>query len=65
MTPMKAIRAKCLDCCCDNAAEVRACPATDCPLYCYRFGHNPARAGLGRFKANSTAENDDEDGEEV
>ncbi len=65
MTPMKAIRAKCLDCCCGNAAEVRACPSTDCPLYCYRFGHNPARAGLGGSKADSTAVNDNEDGEEV
>lgn len=26
MTPMKAIRAKCLDCCCGQAKEVRLCP---------------------------------------
>lgn len=43
MTPVKAIRAKCLDCCCDQVAEVRACPAGDCPLWPYRMGHNPAR----------------------
>ena len=41
MTPLKAIRAKCLDCCCDSALEVKLCPIPDCPLYIYRFGHNP------------------------
>lgn len=41
MTPVKAIRAKCLDCCCGSAKEVRLCPAQDCPLYPFRIGHNP------------------------
>lgn len=44
MTPMKAIRAKCLDCCCDAWTEVEKCEITKCPLYEYRFGKNPARA---------------------
>lgn len=43
MTPLKAIRLKCLDCCCGQIAEVRFCPCEDCPLYIYRMGHNPAR----------------------
>ncbi|MBE6933565.1 MAG: hypothetical protein E7462_00695 [Ruminococcaceae bacterium] len=34
----KAIRLKCLDCCCGNSAEVRRCPATNCPLWRYRMG---------------------------
>lgn len=34
----KAIRLKCLDCCCGQAAEVRKCPATNCPLWRYRMG---------------------------
>ncbi len=34
----KAIRMKCLDCCCDNMAEVRKCPAENCPLWRYRMG---------------------------
>jgi hypothetical protein len=38
MTPLKAIRGKCLDCCCGQANEVKLCPSTDCPLYEYRFG---------------------------
>lgn len=41
MTPMRAIRAKCLDCCCENAAEVRRCTIPNCSLYPYRFGHRP------------------------
>lgn len=34
----KAIRLKCIDCCCGNMAEVRKCPATNCPLWRYRMG---------------------------
>ena len=34
----KAIRLKCLDCCCGQAAEVRKCPAVDCPLWRFRMG---------------------------
>ncbi len=39
---MKAIRAKCLDCCCDNAAEVRKCVCFSCPLWPLRMGAQPA-----------------------
>ena len=38
ITRGKAIRLKCLDCCCDNSAEVRRCPVTKCPLWRYRMG---------------------------
>jgi hypothetical protein len=41
--PLKAIREKCLDCCCGNAAEVRKCAATDCALWPFRMGSNPFR----------------------
>lgn len=34
----KAIRLKCIDCCCGNATEVRKCPATSCPLWRFRMG---------------------------
>ena len=34
----KAIRLKCIDCCCGNTAEVRKCPATNCPLWRFRMG---------------------------
>jgi|GEM_PF-1825647 len=41
-TPMKAIRAKCLDCSAGQYSEVSRCPVTDCPLWAWRFGHRPA-----------------------
>lgn len=41
--PLKAIRAKCLDCCCGQANEVKLCPATQCPLHAFRNGKNPYR----------------------
>ena len=40
-SPIKAIRAKCLDCCCGQANEVKLCTCKDCPLYAFRFGKNP------------------------
>lgn len=42
-TPLKAMRAKCLDCCCGSANEVKLCTIPGCPLYPYRFGRNPSR----------------------
>lgn len=38
ITRGKAIRLKCLDCCCGNAAEVRLCEIRRCPLWRYRLG---------------------------
>lgn len=56
ISPLKAIRLKCLDCCCGSSHEVKRCSATKCPLYPFRFGKNPNRAGLGNgdhFKAKT------------
>lgn len=41
LTPIKAIRAKCLDCCCGQAKEVRECTVKKCSLYPYRMGKRP------------------------
>jgi hypothetical protein len=41
--PLKALRGRCLDCCCDNAAEVRKCVSVDCPSWPFRMGTNPFR----------------------
>ena len=41
LTRSKAIRLKCLDCCCGSANEVKLCTCDSCPLFPYRFGHNP------------------------
>lgn len=46
LTPIKAIRAKCLDCCCDSVKEVRLCADKNCPLYLYRMGHRPKEGNL-------------------
>jgi len=39
-SPIKSIRAKCLDCCCGSDAEARKCTAMDCPLWPLRMGRN-------------------------
>ncbi|MDE6470134.1 MAG: hypothetical protein K2L19_03845 [Eubacterium sp.] len=41
LTPMKAIRKKCLDCCCGSSNEVKQCTCIKCPLWVYRSGHRP------------------------
>lgn len=41
LTPIKAIRKKCLDCCCGQAREVRLCDVKTCALHAYRMGHRP------------------------
>lgn len=44
VSPLKAIRAKCLDCCCDQAYEVKLCPCEKtCALWPFRLGKNPYR----------------------
>lgn len=44
ISPLKAIRLKCLDCCCGSSNEVKLCPAVSCPLHPFREGHDPFRA---------------------
>jgi len=39
----RAIRAKCLQCCCGSPPEVRSCILVSCPLWPYRMGSNPFR----------------------
>jgi hypothetical protein len=41
--PLKAIRARCLDCCCGNPTEVRKCVSVTCPSWPFRMGVNPFR----------------------
>lgn len=69
LTPIKAIRAKCLECMCGQATEVRLCPITDCSLYPYRMGHNPNRKGkggnAGHFAPKSTAQVEGSDDAEI
>ncbi len=41
LTPMKAIRAKCMDCTCHQPKEIRECRITSCALWPYRMGKRP------------------------
>ncbi len=38
MSPIKAIRARCLDCCAGQIQEVRYCTARKCPSWPFRMG---------------------------
>jgi hypothetical protein len=40
---LRAIRERCLDCCCQQPSEVRKCTAVACPSWPYRMGTNPFR----------------------
>jgi len=44
--PLKALRERCLDCCCGNASEVRKCVSVECPSWPFRMGVNPFRQKL-------------------
>lgn len=41
ITPLKAIRRKCLECCAGQRLEVRECLLKTCPLFPFRMGHRP------------------------
>lgn len=47
LSPLRAIREKCLDCACGNDAEVRRRELKHCTLWPFRMGKNPNRAGIG------------------
>ena len=53
LTPIKAIRAKCLDCSNRQRKEVRDCLIPECPIFPFRMGKNPNRKGIGGIKPNS------------
>jgi hypothetical protein len=56
----KAIRLKCLDCCADQLAEVRKCPAVDCPLWRFRMGRE-IRDGIDEKSIDFSYDFEDED----
>lgn len=53
---LRAVRAKCLDCCCDNAAEVRKCVGTTCSLWPLRMASVPK--GFRSYVEGQKAAND-------
>ena len=59
---LRAIRARCLDCCADQPNEVRLCTVVHCPLWAYRMSTDPwrkepseAQREQGRRLAQKTA----------
>ena len=44
MSPLKALRLRCIDCCAGSSLEVRLCTAVSCPSWPFRMGRNPWRA---------------------
>jgi hypothetical protein len=49
-TPLRAIRAYCIDCSGGNAAEARKCTAVFCPLWPMRMSANPFHASSASAK---------------
>src|SRR5882724_3318681 len=43
MSPLKALRARCLDCCAQQPKDVALCPAVGCPSWPFRMGSDPWR----------------------
>jgi hypothetical protein len=41
ISPLEAIRLKCLDCSCYQPSEIRLCEAVTCPLWPFRAGKHP------------------------
>lgn len=62
LTPIKAIRAKCLECSGFQPKEVRECQIDTCPLFDFRMGKNPNRKGIGNFKAFSAEKTGTQEG---
>ena len=50
-TPLKAVRARCLECCGGSNKEVRLCPAEGCPLHPHRMGRKGRDAVRTPLKA--------------
>ena len=46
LTPIKAIRKKCLDCTNGQYDEIRNCSVKKCALYPYRMGKRPNQATI-------------------
>jgi len=41
VSPLKAIRLKCLDCMAGQVNEIKVCSVLDCPLWLFRLGKHP------------------------
>ena len=51
ITPVKAIRKKCVDCCCGALKAVAECESVACPIWPYRMGRRPTQEMVDQFLA--------------
>ena len=58
ITPLRAIRAKCMECTLDSYKEIRECTMSKCPLHQYRMGHRPKKEGDGQNGVQATGEHE-------
>lgn len=69
LTPLSAVKAYCRQCSGESPKSVKLCPISNCSLYPYREGHNPARKGVGPrvtpFASKSGAESTNSTSTEV
>ena len=47
LTPLRALRNRCMDCCNWSTQEVKLCPAEDCAAWPFRLGRDPSKGGHG------------------
>ncbi|VUX47860.1 conserved hypothetical protein [Candidatus Defluviicoccus seviourii] len=57
MSPLKAIRLRCLDCSSGQPAEVRLCTAVTCPSWPFRMGRNPWRSEVSEGRREAARRN--------
>jgi hypothetical protein len=57
MSPLAALRARCVDCCANSANEVRLCTATKCPSWPYRMATNPWRVPASEAQRETSRRN--------
>ena len=50
LTPIKSIRKKCLECCCDQRKEVRECLINWCAIWPYRLGKRPDEETIREYE---------------
>lgn len=47
LSPLRSIRAYCIQCCGGSQKAPRKCASKNCPLFVFRLGKYPARSGKG------------------
>ena len=57
LPPLREVRHKCLDCCCESAEKVKLCPVKDCSLWLYRFGAYPEDHQGAKSSSNPSSVN--------